>query len=94
MFALHPRRHRVISRLTILILIPLAFYCWAGWLIWAVLLQISGMRHPMVPEWPGVSGGRRWLALFGLLMLLLTLTPAPFAHSSLVGVVREMRAGR
>jgi len=27
----------------------------AGWLIWAVLLKISGMRHPMVAEWPEVD---------------------------------------
>jgi membrane-associated protease RseP (regulator of RpoE activity) len=93
-FSLAPRAHRWVSRVTILALIPLGIYCWAGWLIWAVLLRISGMRHPMVPEWPAVTGGRRWLAGFGLLMLILTLTPAPFAHSSLLEVMRELRAGQ
>ena len=93
-FALAPRAHRVISRLTILTLIPMAIYFWVGWLVWAILLRISGMRHPMVAEWPGVSGGRRWLAVFALLMLILTLTPAPFAHSSLLQVLREMRSGQ
>lgn len=90
-FSLSPRAHRVVSRLTILALIPMAFYFWAGWLLWAILLRISGMRHPMVPEWPGVTGGRRGLAVFGLLLMVLTLTPAPFAHSSLLLVVRELR---
>ena len=90
-FSLNPRAHRVVSRLTILALIPMAFYFWAGWLLWAVLLRISGMRHPMVEEWPGVTSGRRWLAAFGLLLMVLTLTPAPFAHSSLLTVVRELR---
>lgn len=93
-FALAPRAHKIVSRVTILALIPLAIYFWAGWIIWAILLRISGMRHPVVPEWPGVTGGRRWLALFGLVMLVLTLTPAPFAHSSLLDVVREMRSGQ
>ena len=92
-FSLSPRAHRQVSRLTILALIPMAFYFWAGWLIWAVLLRISGMRHPMVPEWPGVTSGRRWLAAFALLMLVLTLTPAPFAHSSLRQVVRAIGGG-
>ena len=67
------------------------FLGWLGWLVWAVLLRISGMRHPMVPEWPGVAGPRRWMALFGLIMLVLTLTPAPFAHSSLLQVWSEFR---
>ncbi len=93
-FALAPRAHRLVSRLTILALIPMAIYFWAGWLIWAILLRISGMRHPVVMDWPGVSGGRLWLAIFALLMLILTLTPAPFAHSSLLQVARELRAGQ
>src|SRR4029077_5790595 len=80
-----------VSRLTIVTLIPMAFYFWAGWLLWAILLRISGMRHPMVDEWPGVTPGRRWLAALALLMMLVTLTPAPFAHSSLRQVVRVIR---
>ena len=90
-FALNPRAHRIVSRLTILALIPMAFYFWAGWLLWAILLRISGMRHPMVEEWPGVTPGRRWLAAFALLMMVVTLTPAPFAHSSLRSVVHAIR---
>jgi membrane-associated protease RseP (regulator of RpoE activity) len=93
-FAIAPRAHKIISRLTILALIPMALFFWAGWLIWAVLLRISGMRHPMVAEWPQVSGARRWLAFFALMMLILTLAPAPFAHSSLLEVLRQLRSGQ
>jgi len=93
-FSMAPRAHRLISRLSILALIPMAFYFWTGWLIWAVLLRISGMRHPVVAEWPKVRGARRWLALFAFLMLVLTFSPAPFAHASLLEVLRELRAGR
>jgi membrane-associated protease RseP (regulator of RpoE activity) len=90
-FSLSPRAHRMVSRLTILALIPMAYYFWVGWLLWAILLRISGMRHPMVEEWPGVTGGRRWLAVAGLLMMVLTLTPEPFAHSSLAAVIQMWR---
>jgi membrane-associated protease RseP (regulator of RpoE activity) len=90
-FSLVPRAHKTVSRLTILALIPMALYFWAGWLIWAVLLRISGMRHPVVAEWPGVTGVRRWIAGFGLVMLVLTLAPAPFGHSSLLQVFRQLR---
>ena len=93
-FSIAPRAHRIISRLTILILIPMAVYLWAGWLVWAILLELSSMRHPQVADWPHVSGGRSGLAVLALVMLVLTLTPAPFAHSSLRQVVRDYRAGR
>jgi membrane-associated protease RseP (regulator of RpoE activity) len=90
-FSIAPRAHKQVSRLTILALIPMALYFWAGWLVWAILLRISGMRHPIVAEWPEVTGRRRGLAVFALIMLILTLAPAPFAHSSLLEVIREFR---
>ena len=69
-FSIAPRAHKIISRLTILILLFMAYYLWTGWFVWAILLQLSSLRHPQVAEWPKVSGGRMWLALFALLMLL------------------------
>ncbi len=90
-FSIAPRAHKIVSRLTILILLGMAYYLWVSWFVWAVLLQISSFRHPQVAEWPKVSGGRLWLAIFALLMLVLTLTPAPFRHASLPEVIREFR---
>jgi membrane-associated protease RseP (regulator of RpoE activity) len=82
-FSIAPRAHKTISRLTILILVVMSYYLWMGWFIWAILLQLSSFRHPQVAEWPRVSGARLWLAVFALLMLVLTLTPAPSAHASI-----------
>jgi hypothetical protein len=79
-FAVFPRAHRTISRLTILALIPLAIYFWTGWLLWAVLLRLSGMRHPSVPVRPEITTGRRWLAVCALLMLALTFAYAPISQ--------------
>jgi membrane-associated protease RseP (regulator of RpoE activity) len=81
-FALVPRTHRFVSRITILSLLGMTYYLWTGWFLWAILLQLTSLRHPQVAEWPRVSGARTWLALFALLMLVLTLAPAPFAHAS------------
>jgi len=48
----------------------------------------------MVAEWPGVTGVRRWLAVGALLMLVLTIAPAPFADSSVLQVWRDFHSGR
>jgi membrane-associated protease RseP (regulator of RpoE activity) len=90
-FSILPRAHKLVSRLTILILLPMAYYLWMGWFVWAVLLQISSLRHPQVAEWPRVSGGRTGLAVVALLMLVLTLTPAPFGHASLPEFIQQLR---
>jgi membrane-associated protease RseP (regulator of RpoE activity) len=89
-FALAPRAHKFVSRLTILILLPMAYYLWTGWFVWAVLLQLSSLRHPQVADWPRVSGRRIWLATFALLMLALTLTPAPFGHAAAPEFVHQL----
>jgi len=91
-FSIAPQAHKIVSRLTILILLFMAYYLWTGWFVWAILLQISSLRHPQVAEWPKVSGGRTWLAVFAVLLLVLTLTPAPFRHASVPEVVRDFRA--
>src|SRR5215813_11224058 len=89
-FALSPRRHRIISRLTILALIPLSFR-WVGWLLWAVLLRITGMRHPIVAEWPAITGTRRWVAVFGAVMLAVTFIPTPIANAGLMEVLQNLK---
>jgi membrane-associated protease RseP (regulator of RpoE activity) len=90
-FSMAPQAHKLISRLTILVLVFMAYYLWTGWFLWAILLWVSSFRQPQVAEWPRVSGGRLWLAVFALVMLLVTLTPAPLGHSSLPEVVRQFR---
>ena len=90
-FSVAPWAHKFVSRLTILILVPMGYYLWAGWFLWAILLQLSSFRHPQVAELPRVSGVRAGLALFALAMLALTLTPAPFLHASVPEMIRQLR---
>jgi hypothetical protein len=88
LFAIHPRLHRVASLLAILALLPLAWYFWAGWLLWAVVLRLTG-RHPPVPRSPALDTKRKWLAVFGLLMLVLTFSYDPIHQSGIVDILRE-----
>ncbi len=82
-YSLSPRLHKHVSRLTVGILLPMGFFLWAGWFVWAILLTISGMRHPLVPVWPGIHRNRKLLALFALLMLILTFVPEPLTGGAL-----------
>ncbi|MGZ4821599.1 MAG: site-2 protease family protein [Terriglobales bacterium] len=76
-YALSPRLHKHVSRLTVGILLPMGFFLWAGWFVWALLLTLSGVRHPVVPAWPGLHANRKLLALVALAMLILTFVPEP-----------------
>jgi len=87
-----PRLHRFATFLTVLAMVPLGKYLWTGWFLWAVLLAMTG-KHPPVPRYPSVVGRRRAIALCGLLMLVLSFTPAPFTHSSGKEVWPDIRDG-
>ncbi|HEY6306616.1 MAG TPA: site-2 protease family protein [Candidatus Angelobacter sp.] len=80
-FALRPRLHRTTTLLAILVLLPLSWFFWSGWLVWALVLRLTGSRHPEVPLYPGVDRKRWLLAFLALVMLVLTVTPAPLAGS-------------
>jgi membrane-associated protease RseP (regulator of RpoE activity) len=92
-FALWPEAHRWVSRLTILLLIPMGFFFWGGWLFWAALLLMSGTRHPPVgwrymkrmgyrwapaEQWERLGTTRNVLAALALVILIITLLPVPF----------------
>jgi len=83
LYSLSPSAHRIVSRLAILILLPMAYYFWTGWLVWAILLQVSSFRRPQVAEFPKLSAGRRWLAVFALFMLVCTFSLTPLGHHPL-----------
>jgi membrane-associated protease RseP (regulator of RpoE activity) len=87
-FSIAPRAHRWISWATTIILLFMAYYLCYVWLMWAVFLRLSSLRHPQVAEWPRVSGPRAVLAGFAVLMLVLTLAPAPFLHFSFREILR------
>jgi|SRR5690242_16376803 len=77
-FSLWPRAHRWVSALSLVGLILLGYFGqWLGWWVWAVLLFLSGLRHPRVSPWPGLDRKRKLLALFALAMLILTIAQAP-----------------
>ena len=79
LYAVLGEKCRIISRGFFLVLLPLGYFCWYGWLAWAVILFFLGLRHPMLiePEEP-LGRKRKILALVAALMLVLTFLPTPF----------------
>jgi len=83
-----PRAHRWISICTIVALLAMSWFLFAGWLLWAIFLLIA-IRHPRVPEYPKLNPARLWIALLGLIMLAVTIAPRPFSGLSLDEVIQQ-----
>jgi membrane-associated protease RseP (regulator of RpoE activity) len=82
LYAVLGDRHRLISRGLFVALIPLGILCWVGWMVWAAILLVIGLRHPVVvvPSDP-LDRNRKLLAILAALILVLTFIPTPFAIS-------------
>jgi membrane-associated protease RseP (regulator of RpoE activity) len=92
-FAVSPRLHRFLSWAMIGSLVVLSWFFWVGWMAWAILLALSGLQQPHVPQSPGVGRVRRRLSLLAIAMLLLTFTPAPVANSTFPQVAHLIKHG-
>jgi membrane-associated protease RseP (regulator of RpoE activity) len=81
-------RHKLLSRLFTALLVPIGIFgfvlpgwFWPGWLVWAVLLLVFGMRHPAIYDPSELDPGRKRLAWLSLAIFLLCFTLAPIFYT-------------
>ncbi len=78
LYSLVGEKHRAMSRIFIVLLIPLGFLWWVWWL-WAAFLFFFGMRHPAIYDNTDLGAGRRSLGWLAMLIFALSFTWAPVA---------------
>lgn len=88
-YALFPRAHTWVSRLAVVALAGFGLRFWPGWLMWSVILLVTGTRHPPVPPQPELDTSRRLLALLALAIFVLTFMPSPIPGHTL-GEFRQL----
>jgi len=76
-YALFGERHRLITRLFLLCLIPMGIFFWPGWLVWAVLLFFFGRKHPSIYDAQPLGRSRVQLAVLALAIFLVCFSLAP-----------------
>ncbi len=77
LYSFFPRRHKIISKVLCLIMLPLGKF-WPGWTLWGLVLLWLGRNHPVVHDPAELSPGRRRLGLIAFAVFLLCFTFAPF----------------
>jgi membrane-associated protease RseP (regulator of RpoE activity) len=61
------------------VLAALGILFWQGWLLWALIASLIGLRHPPIFEEERLDPGRKVLAAVALLIFILSFTPAPLS---------------
>ncbi|MCI0468672.1 MAG: site-2 protease family protein [Nitrospirae bacterium] len=78
-FAFLGQRHKHLSVILTVALGALGLIYWKGWLLWAILMLILGIKHPPVIYWePAIDRKRRLIGLASALIFIITFTPDPF----------------
>jgi membrane-associated protease RseP (regulator of RpoE activity) len=78
-YALFPNWHRRISIACVGMLVVFGVLTWPGWLLWAGILTVLGVRHPPpYCDWIPLDRRRKVLGALTILVLILTFTPMPF----------------
>lgn len=79
LYAMLGERHRRISMFLIAVLAILGIFYWEGWMLWAVLMLILGIKHPPVIYWETpLEGKRRFIGILTCIIFVITFVPVPF----------------
>lgn len=73
------RAARPLAVAVIIAMVIMGLLVWQGWLIWAALAFFTGLRHPSpLNDITPLDPARKVIALGALLVLAITVVPAPF----------------
>jgi len=82
LYALAGERHKLISKIFIVILIPLGIFWWVWW-FWAAVLFFLGRRHPSIYDTTDIGPARTRLGWLALAVFVLSFTYAPISTGGL-----------
>jgi membrane-associated protease RseP (regulator of RpoE activity) len=71
------RAHKWITWIFIAALLPMGWFYWYGWLLWAVMLFFFARRHPAVYDPDDIGAGRIRVGALALIVFILCFTLAP-----------------
>jgi membrane-associated protease RseP (regulator of RpoE activity) len=84
LYSLAGKWHKLLSRIFLAALVALfAVTGYIGWLVWAVLLSVFALRHPVIHDSSPLGAGRSALAAASLAVLVLCFTVIPMTIEGL-----------
>lgn len=76
-YAMAGRWHKPLTRLFLILLVPLGIFYSYSWLVWALLLLIFARRHPRIYDPAPLGAGRLRLGLASMLIFVVCFSVTP-----------------
>jgi membrane-associated protease RseP (regulator of RpoE activity) len=78
LYATASKYHRKITLAVALLLMPLGYFFWRGWIFWSILLLAIGFRHPpLLNRWEKLDPARLMWTGVAILIFFLCFMPTP-----------------
>lgn len=89
-YALIGGRTRLLSRALIAAFVVMGVFFWVGWIFWAAVMFVLGLKHPrLIDEEEPLSRRRKVLSLIVILIFILSFIPDPVKGFDLVNVLKS-----
>jgi hypothetical protein len=89
-YALIGKKSRPLAKLFLGVFIAMGIFFWVGWIVWALIILLLGLKHPrVVDEGERLSTSRRVLGAAVVAIFILSFIPAPVKGYSLLDLVRQ-----
>ena len=89
-YSISPAMHRWSSRFVVATLFCLGLFFWAGWIVWAIVLMLPGMRHPKVNDTVPMNKWQIALVPTCFVILLVAGTFQPFQGYGLIHILQKL----
>lgn len=88
LYSLLGKRSKPVSLVVLAFFIIMGVFFWLGWVVWACVILILGLKHPRVlDEMDRISAGRRFVGLAVIIIFLISFTPFPVKGYSLLALI-------
>jgi membrane-associated protease RseP (regulator of RpoE activity) len=89
-YALIGQRSKPLAKGLLVVFMVMGVFFWVGWIVWALLIQLLGMKHPSVDdEKERLSTTRLVLGIVVIIIFILSFIPAPIKGYSLLDLVKQ-----
>jgi hypothetical protein len=91
-YALLGQKSKPLARLLIIVFIIMGVFFWIGWIVWALLILLLGLKHPrVIDEGERLSPLRQALGIVVVAIFILSFIPAPLKGYSLLELAKQWR---
>lgn len=89
-YAIFGSRSKTIAKIFLAIYLIMAIFFWFGWLVWALLILLLGLKHPRILDEDSSLGPKRTiLSILILVIFILSFIPDPIKGYNIIDLIKQ-----